>query len=68
MTPTKQPTAPRRPDVAEAVVQWRLETLERAGYDHEQADRIARSEADLHQAVELLGRGCSAALATAILT
>ena len=68
MTPTRQPIAPRRMDVAESVIQWRLETLERAGYDHEQADRVARSDADLHQAVGLLEQGCSAELATAILT
>jgi hypothetical protein len=49
MTPTKQPTPRVRLDVAESVVQWRLETLERAGYDHEQAERLARSDADLHR-------------------
>ena len=67
MTPTKQPAPRVRLDVAESVVQWRLETLERAGYDHEQAERLARSDADLHRAVGLLHQGCSAELALAIL-
>jgi hypothetical protein len=67
MTPTKQPAGRVVSDVAASVAQWRLETLERAGYDHELADRIAHSDADLHRAVALLERGCSPQLAAEIL-
>ena len=50
------------------VEQWRLEELRRAGYDAESAAVIAVShEVDLHQAVELLERGCSVDLALQIL-
>ncbi|HEU0337417.1 MAG TPA: hypothetical protein VFR43_12720 [Gaiellaceae bacterium] len=52
----------------ELVEQWRLEALERAGYDPESAAVIAAShEIDLHSAVDLLARGCSVALALQIL-
>lgn len=39
----------------------------RAGYDEESAVRLARSEVDLHTAVELLERGCPVELAVEIL-
>ena len=52
----------------ELVEQWRLEALERAGYDAESASVLAVShEVDLHQAMELLQRGCSVDLALQIL-
>ena len=52
----------------EVVEQWRLLTLERAGYDSESASVLAAShEVDLHQAVELLERGCPVAVALQIL-
>ena len=43
----------------EVVEQWRLDSLERAGYDPEAAAVLAASpEVDLHLAVSLLERGC----------
>jgi hypothetical protein len=52
----------------EAVEQWRLDSLTRAGYDAEAASVLAASpEVDLHQAVDLLGRGCPVAIALQIL-
>jgi hypothetical protein len=52
----------------ELVEQWRLEALERAGYDAESASVLAVShEVDLHQAVDLVRRGCSVDLALQIL-
>ena len=50
------------------VEQWRLEALERAGYDSESAAVLAAShEVDLHRAVDLIGRGCAVDLALQIL-
>ncbi len=50
------------------VEQWRLASLERAGYDLESASLLAAStEVDLHRAVTLLEQGCSVALALRIL-
>ncbi len=47
---------------------WRTEELERAGYSHRAAGRLAaRHDVDLHRAVELLQRGCSPELAMKIL-
>jgi hypothetical protein len=47
---------------------WRAEELERAGYSHRAAGRLAtRLDIDLHQAVRLLQRGCSPELALKIL-
>ena len=52
----------------ELVEQWRLDTLERAGYDAESAAVIAASpEVDLHHAVSLVKGGCPVALALQIL-
>ena len=52
-------------DVVEA---WRAEQLEHAGYGSQDAAKLARrSDVDLHQAVELVRRGCSAELALRIL-
>jgi len=64
VTQTKQRT---RPDVLEEVVGWRREQLERAGYETEVAEQIARSDADLHLAVRLLKQGCPAETAAQIL-
>lgn len=57
------------PDVElELVEQWRLDSLERAGYDAESAAVLAAShEVDLHLAIALLERGCSVDLALQIL-
>jgi hypothetical protein len=50
------------------VEQWRLASLERAGYDLESAAVLAASpEVDLHSAVTLLERGCTVDLALRIL-
>ena len=52
----------------ERVELWRLDSLERAGYDAESAAVLAASpEVDLHRAVSLLERGCSVELALQIL-
>ena len=52
----------------EQVERWRLESLERAGYDAESAVVLAAShEVDLHLAVSLLERGCSVTVALQIL-
>ena len=50
------------------VEQWRVFSLERAGYDVESAAVLAASQdVDLHRAVSLLERGCSVTLALQIL-
>jgi len=50
------------------VEQWRLEELERAGYDHHAAIVLAHSQdVDLHAAIALRKRGCSQELALQIL-
>ena len=51
----------------EKVQSWRLHVLIEAGYPLALAERIAHSEADLHQAVELLESGCRPDTAAAIL-
>jgi hypothetical protein len=51
----------------EKVESWRLHVLIEAGYPTELAARIAASEADLHQAVELVRSGCAHATAAEIL-
>jgi hypothetical protein len=49
------------------VESWRLHVLIEAGYPLPLAEKLAASEADLHEAVELLGRGCDHATAAEIL-
>jgi hypothetical protein len=50
------------------IEQWRHESLERAGYDPESAIVLAAShDIDLHNAVDLLSRGCTVDLALQIL-
>jgi hypothetical protein len=49
------------------VESWRLHVLIEAGYPLPLAERLARSSADLHVAVELLRRGCEPATAAEIL-
>lgn len=51
----------------EKVESWRLHVLVEAGYPMELAARIAASEADLHQAVELVKSGCRHETAAEIL-
>ncbi len=49
------------------VESWRLHILLEAGYPVHLAERIAASEVDLHNAVELLRQGCDPVTATEIL-
>ena len=47
---------------------WRMEALERAGYERRAAAVLAcRKDVDLHQAIALLKNGCSPELALRIL-
>jgi hypothetical protein len=44
---------------AQRIVRWRQEELERAGYGVTEASQLAaRSDVDLHVAVQLLAKGC----------
>ena len=49
------------------VESWRLHILIEAGYPVHLAERIAVSEVDLHDAVELVRRGCDHVTAAEIL-
>jgi hypothetical protein len=49
------------------VVSWRLHVLIEAGYPSELAERVARSQADLHAAVEIVVAGCTPETAAEIL-
>jgi hypothetical protein len=49
------------------VESWRLHVLVEAGYPLHLAERLAHSEADLHQAVALVRAGCQHELAIEIL-
>jgi hypothetical protein len=61
-------TLEREQDERGKVESWRLHVLMEAGYPLPLAERIAQSDADLHEAVELVGpRGCSADVAAQIL-
>jgi hypothetical protein len=51
----------------EKVESWRLHVLIEAGYPLPLAEKLAHSEADLHQAVELTRCGCSHQTAAEIL-
>jgi hypothetical protein len=53
---------------AERVLEWRLNELVRAGYDRATAwELAARSDVDLHFALDLARSGCSPDLALRIL-
>ncbi|MBV8395315.1 MAG: hypothetical protein JO064_03550 [Actinobacteria bacterium] len=53
---------------AERVERWRVDELMRAGYDHDSAAELAaRSDVDLHRAIELIEAGCGVELALQIL-
>ena len=56
-----------RPSERAKVESWRLHVLMEAGYTLSLAERIAATEVDLHQAVELLDAGCSPETAAEIL-
>jgi hypothetical protein len=52
----------------EEVFSWRFGQLLRAGYQPRDARRLARRhDVDLHQAVDLVAKGCPPAVAVAIL-
>ena len=58
----------QREAAMEEVFGWRLEQLIQAGYDRRDAGRLAaRTDIDLHEAVDLVGNGCPPKLAVAIL-
>ena len=54
-------------DERSKVESWRLHVLIEAGYPLSLAERLAVSEADLHQAVELVRSGCAHVTAAEIL-
>lgn len=55
-------------DERQRVDTWRLHVLVEAGYPSPLASRLAHSEADLHDAVDLIvRRGCAPELAVEIL-
>ncbi|MGA0121614.1 MAG: hypothetical protein ACO3KD_01210 [Gaiellales bacterium] len=66
MAQTSEQQAPSS-SISDAVVEWRRETLERAGLDTERAEKIAASDADLHEAVRLIEQGCAPDLLERIL-
>jgi hypothetical protein len=52
----------------ERIERWRVEELERAGYEPHAAARLAAAkDVDLHLAIALLQRGCTIELALRIL-
>ncbi len=63
-------TAPEHTEQTELerIERWRADELIRAGYDADQAMKLAvRHDIDLHGAAELLERGCTPELALEIL-
>jgi len=55
-------------DESQAIVAWRSEALERAGFEPQAAYVVAtRQDIDLHYAVNLVDRGCPPDLALRIL-
>ncbi len=70
MKMTNMPVAPEITEQTELerIERWRADALIRGGYDAEQAMALAvRHDVDLHRAIELLQRGCTAELALQIL-
>ena len=60
--------APPREAEAERILNWRIEELERAGYDRPTSRELAeRNDVDLHTAVALAHGGCPQATALRIL-
>jgi len=59
---------PRKPRLAQAVVNWRRTELLQCGFPRSLADRVAEDERyDLRQLIEFVENGCSPALAVRIL-
>ena len=54
-------------DERSKVESWRLHVLIEAGYPLSLAERLAASDADLHTACEMIGRGCAHETAAEIL-
>lgn len=54
-------------DEQSKVESWRLHVLIEAGYPLPLAERLAVSEADLHTACDIVGRGCAHETAAEIL-
>lgn len=54
-------------DERSKVESWRLHILIESGYPLPLAERLAASEADLHFACEIVGRGCAPETAAEIL-
>ena len=66
-TQTAERTSSRKGE-GELVRRWRIEQLRRAGYPVRAARTLGtRRDVDLHVAIDLLARGCSAPLAAQIL-
>jgi hypothetical protein len=64
--PTADTTFPETEQ--EIVERWRAQELERAGFPEDVAAEFAmRSDVDLHVAIDLIRRGCTADLAAQIL-
>jgi hypothetical protein len=61
------PTLESGQDERSKVEGWRLHVLVEAGYPVEIAERIATSDVDLHEAVELIEQGCTPDVAERIL-
>jgi hypothetical protein len=66
MAPAELVEAPKNDNAAD-VEAWRLHVLLRAGYPLRVAERLAKSAADLHIAVDILDRGCTPHTAARIL-
>ena len=58
----------RLPAAPRDVLSWRAERLERAGFERDEAERLAADPAaDVHALLELVERGCPPPLAIRIL-
>jgi hypothetical protein len=65
---TEEKPEDRQLDEHETLVAWRLLSLLDAGYDLESATPLCTAMyIDLHEACDLVGKGCPPELATAIL-
>jgi hypothetical protein len=67
MSETTQILEPPAVDERSKVESWRLHVLIEAGYPLPLAERLAVSEADLHTACDIVGRGCAHETAAEIL-
>ena len=58
--------APPKQSEDERIASWRFSVLSRAGFPPSLAERVASTKADLHFALQLVGRGCPPHLAAEI--